>query len=583
MNRFRFRGWGRSVAPLALLLLLIVYPLAVLLTEVFFPSLFGFHPEARFTTSVLTTLFRNPEFWTATRNSVFLGVAVALAATAGGTAVGFLLTRARPHYQGFWTQALWLLFFTPSFMIAEGISLFAIPGGVGSALGVMPIWLSHLILSPYGVWAVLTLKFLPYPAIVVASALEGIGQEHDDAARSLGASRWQRLWVVQLGLVRRAVLAGIGIVFAEAVSDFGISATLAASSHFLLIPYAIYTSLGFFPPDFAGAAAQSFLLVGLSLLVQAPQMFLSSDTGQVLHGQRRQWRQGKKSWAATVVLVLFFLGTLGVPVLTYVLMAITPAVGVGFGPSHWTLVNFEHLWTGIPYTGEALIRSYVLALASAALVTTLGLWIMWAGKRLSALYDLLLTATIAIPGIVMAAAYVLAFDAPWFQGSLFSVYGTVWALVFVYIAGGLPFAGRLARVGLGQVHQSLLHAVHTLGGNEWTALRRVVLPLVRPVILSTFLLMFTGVFFELPASQLLYPPGQPTLAVAILHQFHSFQNGLGAALSVVAVMGVAFTLGLFRLLDRLTADPWRAERMDIVNEPVRGGSLEVVRTETHPA
>ena len=49
------------------------------------------------------------------------------------------------------------------------------------------------------------------------------------------------------------------------------------------------------------------------------------------------------------------------------------------------------------------------------------------------------------------------------------------------------------------------------------------------------MLVFTGTIFELPASELLQPPGQPPLAVEIVNQYNNFKQGPGTAMTIVAL------------------------------------------------
>ena len=64
----------------------------------------------------------------------------------------------------------------------------------------------------------------------------------------------------------------------------------------------------------------------------------------------------------------------------------------------------------------------------------------------------------------------------------------------------------------------------------------IVLPLLMTAVLSTWMLVFTGTIFELPASALLQPPGQPPLAVGILAQYAAYNDGAGTAMTILALL-----------------------------------------------
>jgi iron(III) transport system permease protein len=62
----------------------------------------------------------------------------------------------------------------------------------------------------------------------------------------------------------------------------------------------------------------------------------------------------------------------------------------------------------------------------------------------------------------------------------------------------------------------------------------------------------TKTFWELPISQLLYPPGQETVSVAIDSWDNNYHPEVGAAMTVVALgacfVVIALVLGGFRLM-----------------------------------
>jgi iron(III) transport system permease protein len=116
-------------------------------------------------------------------------------------------------------------------------------------------------------------------------------------------------------------------------------------------------------------------------------------------------------------------------------------------------------------------------------------------------------------------------------------------LLAAYIAGALPFSVRLASGGLAQVGEHLLEAARLAGAGPGRLYARIVLPLVVTAVLSTWMLVFTGTMFELPASELLQPPSQPPVAVEIVNLFNNNKEGPGTAMTILALAVVA-TLAL---------------------------------------
>ena len=62
---------------------------------------------------------------------------------------------------------------------------------------------------------------LPFVCRELMPVLREMGIEHEQAAYTLGASRWQTFWRVTLPGVKRALLYGITLTFARAMGEFG--------------------------------------------------------------------------------------------------------------------------------------------------------------------------------------------------------------------------------------------------------------------------------------------------------------------------------------------------------------------------
>jgi sulfate transport system permease protein len=89
----------------------------------------------------------------------------------------------------------------------------------------------------------------------------------EEAAASLGATRWQAFWRVLLPALRPAVLTGFTLAFARAVGEYGsivfISGNMPLRTE--IAPFLIMTKLEQF--DYAGAAAVAVALLGMSVIL----------------------------------------------------------------------------------------------------------------------------------------------------------------------------------------------------------------------------------------------------------------------------------------------------------------------------
>jgi iron(III) transport system permease protein len=547
---------GLSLAAAVIVVGLVVVPLLVLLIQAFLPNVFNVPPSLGVSLTGLKSLFTDPYTLRSGINSLLLAGATAVLASAIGTVAAYLLVMTDIPAKGLLWGFVWLILIAPSFLLAQGWELLLDPGGLTHAIfgGV----LTRTLLSPVGVMLVLSLKLFPFSTIAVASALEGLGQDVVHAARLSGAGSravWRR---VLLPLVFPAVLAGGLIVFAEVLSDFGIAATLAQTANFPLATFAIYAALEQFPVNFSEAAATSLLLVAAVTLAQLFQRYMSGRRSYTTRWGGNKTlvpvTLGRRRYVLFLVALSFVLVAFGIPAGTTLLASFLPsgAGGVITTGVHFTWANYAQAWH-VPYGVSSFGRSleYGLVAASLGILATLIISLAWRRRStwLTTVLQIFLTTAIAVPGIVLGAGYIFMWNAPGLRD--LGAYGTPVVLGLAYIAGGLPYAVRVVTGSIAQVPGGAVDAARMSGARLVQQMRYIIVPMLKDTWLRVWLMLFTGVIFELPVSQLLYPPGQPTLAVSIVHQFHGQEFGLGSALTVMstAAAGVV-ALGISGLLHR---------------------------------
>ena len=99
----------------------------------------------------------------------------------------------------------------------------------------------------------------------------------------------------------------------------------------------------------------------------------------------------------------------------------------------------------------------------------------------------------------------------------------------------------------------MLENARVQGANVFHIMASIIAPLLRASLTSIWLLVFTGTMFELATSELLYPPGQPTMPVRIVSLFTDFKLGPGMSLSMLNVAIVTLALILIRVVPSIIA------------------------------
>ena len=153
--------------------------------------------------------------------------------------------------------------------VVGGVALFAALGRrglVGRYL--LEWWDVRLPFTTAGVVVAQTFVALPFLVITVEAALRQTDPRYEDAARSLGASRWYAFRRVTLPMARPAVVAGAVLAWARALGEFGATITFAGNvpGRTQTLPLAVYLALES-DPDRALVLALVFIAVSFGVLV----------------------------------------------------------------------------------------------------------------------------------------------------------------------------------------------------------------------------------------------------------------------------------------------------------------------------
>ena len=130
--------------------------------------------------------------------------------------------------------------------VVGGVALFTAYGRRG-LLG-DPLFETFGIRLPFsmaGVVLAQTFIAMPFLVLTVEAALRGLDRRPEDAARTLGASRWYAFRRVTLPAIRPALIAGAVLAWARALGEFGATITFAGNfpGRTQTMPLAVYLAL----------------------------------------------------------------------------------------------------------------------------------------------------------------------------------------------------------------------------------------------------------------------------------------------------------------------------------------------------
>ncbi len=188
-------------------------------------------------------------------------------------------------------------------------------------------------------------------------------------------------------------------------------------------------------------------------------LILLRYTSALVHGRQREIRRpacrpAEAALAGLATTLLVALG-LAIPLGTLLAEAFQPAHG-GFLP----LGTLTSLGNSAAYAGVAASLATMLAVALAARAGRSG--------RLRHVLDIIALGNMAVPGLVLGAAYIIAFNNAWAP-----LYGTPLLLVIGYVATHAPMLVRFLQPALGQLHVNLADAGRVHGLRFTSRLRRI--------------------------------------------------------------------------------------------------------------
>jgi sulfate/thiosulfate transport system permease protein len=157
-------------------------------------------------------------------------------------------------------------------------TLYATNGWIGWYLDLLGIKAAY---APLGIVIALTFIGLPFVVRTLEPVLQSFDGILEEAAASLGESRWQTFWRVVFPELRPALLTGLALAFARALGEYGSVIFIAGNMPMRteIAPLLIMIKLEQF--DYAGATAIALLLLLISFALLLGINFLQRRLGRL--------------------------------------------------------------------------------------------------------------------------------------------------------------------------------------------------------------------------------------------------------------------------------------------------------------
>lgn len=259
---------GTSLLFVCLILLLPLSALAMQLSQMSFAQYWA----------VVT----NPQVMAAYKITLLSAAAASVFNGAFGLLLAWILTRYRFAGRALLDALVDLPFALPTAVAGLTLaSLFSVHGFYGE-------WLGHLgVRVTYawpGIGVAMAFTSIPFVVRTVQPVLEELGPEYEEAAETLGATRFQSFRRVVLPELSPALLAGVALSFTRSLGEFGAIIFIAGNIAWKteVISLMIFVRLQEF--DYPAASAIASVILGVSLVLLFGINTLQSRFGRRIMG-----------------------------------------------------------------------------------------------------------------------------------------------------------------------------------------------------------------------------------------------------------------------------------------------------------
>ena len=408
------------------------------------------------------------------------------------------------------------------------------------------------VFTLFGMSFVMGLSMVPTVFLILAPSIRNLDPSFEDASLVAGATWYTTFRRVTLPLVYPAFFAALIWFFIIAIEAFEIPGVIGLQAGILVfstkIFWAVVPPTGDLPEYGIASALAAFVLVLSGILVYLYLKVLGTGekyTTITGRGYRPSivdlgiWR-----WGGTA----FFSG--------YMILAIVlPIIVLAWGsllhyyqPPSWELVeqlsldNYYTTFEDEDFLGAFWNTGVVVVTAATvtALICTVAAWIVvrFPGK-LSTVLNLTTFTPIAVPSVIIGLALILVY-----LSIPIGIYGTVWIIAVAHITRYLSYGSRTMIASQMQIHKELEEASYTCGASFRMTLRKVIMPILLPALVSLWLWVALHSIRELSSAVLLASSENTVISTLIWTQYHEGEVGVAYALSVILI-AVSFVIAFF--------------------------------------
>lgn len=447
-------------------------------------------------------------------NTLILMLGVGLTTLLIGVTTAWIITRYKFFLSSIIEWALLLPAAIPAYLVAYCYTDFLEYGGIlQTEIREIFNWTSSKdyffpeIRSMGGAILMLSFVLYPYVYFITKIAFRSTPKNLFETARILGKSEF---YSVAIPMARPAIIAGLSLVLMETISDFG-TVEFFAIETFTLGIFNVWLGM-----NNLGAAAQLslisfiFIVVVLGIELTARKNRRFNDTK--INNFKLETISNKKEFLLLLITLTPIVFGFMIPVLILINLAV----------SNFHNNDINEL---IKISYNTIFIASVASLLIILISLILSITVKYKGKSKFVFFATTAGIGYAFPGIILAlgTTFFLAFLENLFESAFMFfdinlsviLIGSYSALIFAYISRFNAIGFGSLTSGIIRMPPNLVEASRVLGYKFEKSIFKVVIPIIRPSILTGLLLVFVDITKELPMTLLLRPFNFETLATFV--------------------------------------------------------------------
>lgn len=412
------------------------------------------------------------------------------------------------------------------------------------------------IATPIGMGFVQGLSLAALAFILTAQMFRAMNPSLEEAAKIHGMGFWAVMGRVTLPLATPAILAAVIYIVVIGIATFDIPAIIGLGNRVYMLSTYVFEKANPGDEEFSQhgiTAALGVLMIVVALLLTwwYSSVLRKSDRYEVVTGKGYRptlidighW--GKAAWG---FVGLYIIAAKLVPLILIAYVAFIPYLAPP-SAKMFGLMSLDNLIQAMDWdlVLRGLKNTVLLVVTVPAITLLLAFSISWliVRSRSRARYVLEFGAFLphALPEVILAVAATLL--ALFMLKDIVPLYGSIWLIGIVYVITRISFATRALNSSLLQIHRELEEAAHTAGLSSVRTSWRILVPLLRPTLMSVWIWSAILVYRELTVAVFLVGHDNITLPAVIWSYWSSGATNLAAGVTLVMTLVLTPLILLF--------------------------------------